>query len=270
MNPPNPAAILPQPPADCDADVERPIIQLRWIVPTADPVLSSALYTLLDDAERARADRFRFDADRICFVTAHALLRAMLSRHCGVAPSEWRFRIEPGGRPEIDPAHGQTGQHFSLSHTHGMVACAVGQTHDFGIDVEACRNTVPVSDLARKYFAPEEASLIAGLPASQQHVMFYRIWTLKEAYVKATGTGLATKLNSFSFSFDPVSIKFIQPGSDPPEAWQFAEIQPGPRHRLALALRCPAAGRLHIDQGEVAAEYCVAGRTEKSKEELLF
>jgi 4'-phosphopantetheinyl transferase len=223
------------------------IVTVRWIVPPADNVVAMELRSLLDDDERKRADRFRFDADRNSYITAHALLRSMLSRQCGIAPPEWRFRIEPGGKPEIDPAHGQPSLRFSLSHTHCMAACAVGRTHDLGVDVEVCRTAVPVVDLARKYFAPAEANLIADLPPPQQRVMFYRIWTLKEAYLKATGTGIAAPLDGFSFALDPVSINFITAGADRPEAWQFAEFQPGPRHRLALAVHCPAASPVQID-----------------------
>jgi len=210
---------------------------VRWIAVAASD--ASALCDLLDTSERARADRFRVAEDRDSYIVAHALLRLMLSRHAPLAPAAWRFRAAPGGKPEIDPALGQPDLTFSLSHTRGMVACAVGRGHDLGVDVEDCDRTLPAVDIARRFFAPAEADLIASLPADEGAALFYRLWTLKEAYTKAIGLGLAAPLGGFAFRVDraPISIAFLAPGTDNADDWQFAEFRPSPRHRLALAVR---------------------------------
>jgi 4'-phosphopantetheinyl transferase len=202
-----------------------------------------ALWHLLDAAERARADRFRFAEDRESYVAAHALLRTMLSRQAPVAPADWRFVAAAGGKPMLDPSLGQPHLTFSLSHTRGMVACAVGAECDLGVDAEHCERALPVVELAQRFFAPAEAGLIASLPPAQRDAIFYRLWTLKEAYTKAIGLGIAAPFGAFAFRLEPppVSIALLAGDAGEPDCWQFAEWQPAPRHRLALAVRCPAA-----------------------------
>jgi 4'-phosphopantetheinyl transferase len=218
----------------------------------------AAFRPLLDEAERARADRFHFAADRDAYATAHALLRVMLSKEAGIAPADWRFRAAHGGKPEIDPALGQPDLRFSLSHTRGMVACAVGRGHDLGVDVEACDPSHPALEVAQRFFAPAEAALLGRLPPAQRNVAFYRIWTLKEAYLKATGQGITGPLDSFAFTLDPVSIAFSTPGSGQPDGWQFTEFRPGPGHRLALAIRRPAAAPVPLDPAPASLADCLA------------
>jgi 4'-phosphopantetheinyl transferase len=137
-------------------------IRIRWIALRFDPTVASAFWPLLDHSEKARADRFRTEAARHAYIAAHALLRTTLSRHARTAPAEWRFLTAEGGKPEIDPAQAPPGLPFSLSHTHGLAASAVGRFHALGIDAEAWREPAPI-ELAERYFAPAEARLVASL-----------------------------------------------------------------------------------------------------------
>jgi 4'-phosphopantetheinyl transferase len=233
---------LPQ--RDCEG--LSAIVIIRWIK-LGPTIAMIPLWRLLDAPEQARAGRFRFTGDRDAFVAAHALLRMMLSKEVGIAPSDWRFQVASGGKPQIDPSLGYPDLRFSLSHTRGMAACAVGRTYALGVDVEALNPALRPLEMAQRFFAAVEAELIGSLPAKQQLALFYRIWTLKEAYLKATGQGLNVPLDGFAFSFDPISISFPGIGSDQPDAWQFAEIQPGPEHTLAVAVRRDAAETIQVD-----------------------
>jgi 4'-phosphopantetheinyl transferase len=231
------------------------IVFLRWIKLESEFSAGTALRCLLDPGERARAGRFKFAADRDSYVAAHALLRVMLSEQAEIAPEDWRFVVAKQGKPEIDPSFGRPDLRFSLSHTRGMVACAVGLGHDLGVDVEAERQTLPVLEMAHRHFSPAEAKLVASAPPAERNHVFYRLWTLKEAYVKATGEGIAAALDSFSFSLSPLSISFEQGKRDRPDAWQFAEIEPGPRQYLALAVRRPGADPIRLDHAAVSPSY---------------
>jgi 4'-phosphopantetheinyl transferase len=187
---------------------------------------------LLDDTERARAARFAFERHRCAFVVAHALKRLMLSAIGGVAPQLWTFDTEPGGKPRVSS---HAGPQFNLSHTDRFVACGVSDELELGVDVEAINCAAPL-ELARTYFASEERRWIDGRPASEQSLGFLRVWTLKEAFVKALGRGLAQPLQDFSFGFDPIRVTFHDPALGDTRAWRFEQREIG-GHLLALAWR---------------------------------
>ncbi|HVJ51666.1 MAG TPA: 4'-phosphopantetheinyl transferase superfamily protein [Aliidongia sp.] len=227
-----------------------------------DFAAASALLDLLDQPERARADRFHFAEDRDSYIAAHALLRAMLAETGGLAASAWRFEVAEGGKPEIDRSLGRPDLRFSLSHARGMAACAIGHIDDLGVDVEDCRRPVPILELAQRFFAPAEAALIAGEPAARRNAAFFRLWTLKEAYLKATGRGILAPLDAFAFSLDPVAISFLGAEPDEPGAWQFAEVEPAASHRLALAVRHPRADPLRFDLAAATPGWCLGNRND--------
>jgi 4'-phosphopantetheinyl transferase len=233
-------------------------IRARWIVLDGDTA-AAPLRQLLDASENAQADRFRVAADRDAYIAAHALLRTMLSRQTSIGPAEWRFRMAEGGKPIVDPAQAPPGLHFSLSHTRGLAACAVGRSGALGIDAEAWCEPAPI-ELAERYFAPAEARLVATRAPEERPAAFYRLWTLKEAYLKATGRGLAAALDSFAFSLDPTELTLPPPGS--PAAWQFAEFRPGLSHSLALAVHSPAP--VPIDAAAGSPFACVARKMQST------
>jgi 4'-phosphopantetheinyl transferase len=133
-------------------------------------------------------------------------LRARLSRRAtGIAPAKWRFGATAHGKPFLlSPL---TGINFSLSHTRGMVALAIATGRDVGVDVESFLKPRDALKVAERFFAPEEAALIRSEsdPVSQSEV-FFAIWTLKEAVVKADGRGLARGLDSFVVSLSPLAV----------------------------------------------------------------
>lgn len=196
----------------------------------------------LDRTELLRADQFRFEEDRCNYMAAHWLVRTALSSIGGIPPAEWRFSHTPG-KPAIDPANGRYELRFNLSRTKGLVACAVCVGSEIGIDVEALAPSHARLAVAERFFSSSEVAVLRHTGQDQLANMFFRFWTLKEAFVKATGRGLSRALDSFSFSLDPISISFHPASADEEKQWQFFERQPTPRHLLALAVRrratCP-------------------------------
>jgi 4'-phosphopantetheinyl transferase len=160
---------------------------------------------MLDDNERRRADGFHFAVDREAFTAAHALTRAMLSEVTGKPTAAWRFAEGEYGRPELASCCAIDGLRFNISHTRGLVTCAVAY-RDVGVDVESADRAVDL-DLADTVFAPEEALVLKSAPPALQRDLFFRLWTLKEAFIKATGEGLNRPLGSFSFTLGPVRIR---------------------------------------------------------------
>ncbi len=164
------------------------------------------LAALLDETESARATRFAFEPDRRAYVAAHALLRARLSeRATSVAPTEWRFGVTPHGKPVLRAPRAGLG--VSLSHTRGMAAVAIASERQIGVDVESFLTPRNAVNVAERYFAPKEAALLrAESDPLVQAELFFAIWTLKEAVLKADGRGLARGLDSFVVNLSPLAI----------------------------------------------------------------
>ena len=187
----------------------------------------------LDREERERAARFRTDADRREFIAAHALLRAMLTYYFNAAPVAWRFLVDANGKPWIDPQVGPHELQFNISHTRGLVAVALASRGAVGVDVEEIDDTKADLAIAEAYFARSEVEMLQQAPPSERTRCFFRLWTLKEAYIKAIGKGLSAPLSSFAFTFEPIRIAFL-PGSENAN-WRFAIIPASNRHVLSIA-----------------------------------
>lgn len=199
----------------------------------------AALSTLLSDGELARAARFVRSVDRDTFVIARALVRTTLSAYGPTAPRAWRFETNTHGCPFVVAAQAGTPRlTFNLSHTTGLVALAVTRGRLVGVDVERVDRVVR-EDVAGRHFAPDEVRDLRALPGDAQPRAFFEYWTLKEAYIKARGMGLAIPLADFAFTLAPPAapvIRFVEGFDDHPGRWQFWQAWPTPEHRLALAV----------------------------------
>lgn len=230
------------------------IVAVRWLeLEAVEAGQWPGLEALLDDAERARAARYHFERDRLVYIAAHALGRALLSEWAGGAPQDWRFQVVEHGKPEVVAPAGAPRLRLNLSHTRGLAAAALVEDHDVGIDVEWLDRKAPTMDLARRFFAPAECAHLEALPEGAFVEAFLAFWTLKEAYVKAIGKGLAQPLDSFAFTLDPVAIRFDAALADDPARWLFRRFQPSPSHLLALALRHPYPATVTVEARPVSA-----------------
>jgi 4'-phosphopantetheinyl transferase len=198
-----------------------------------------AAYTrLLDETEAARLARFRVPALRRQHLDTRAHVRTTLSRHAAVSPAEWVFAANEHGCPRVDMP-GLQWLRFNLSHTRGLVACLVARGRDVGVDVEHTTRNTNILGICDRYFAASEAAALRALPASEQEQRFFTYWTLKEAYIKARGMGLALPLGQFAFEVDraPITVRFDPALRDDPDSWDFTAGAPTALHRMATAVR---------------------------------
>ena len=191
---------------------------------------------MLDQDERARAVRFHFEADRRDFIAAHALLRAMLTYYLDIPSNALRFLIDANGKPSVDPRVGSPEVAFNLSHTRGLAAVAVASNGAIGVDVEKIDDAKADFAVAQAYFAPAEVEMLRRTPAAGRPMCFFRLWTLKEAYIKAIGAGLAAPLDSFAFTLEPIRIDFAAGAGREAFDWQFANPLTTGRHVLSVAV----------------------------------
>jgi 4'-phosphopantetheinyl transferase len=189
--------------------------------------------------ERVRHDRFVFARDRHQFLVARGFTRTLLSRYTGIDPDACLFIRNRYGKPSLhDVTLRRAGVEFNLSHTNGLVAIAIASGVELGIDVEDMSRAVVEADV-EGYFSAAEVETLQALEGGARRSRFFDYWTLKEAYIKARGMGLFIPLDSFSMHLDgdrPPTISFAPGVEDDPAAWQFAQFDPSPHHRLALAI----------------------------------
>lgn len=200
--------------------------------PTGDP--RQALASLLSEDEMDRADRLRFAADRWSYCAAHAGLRVLLAQALEAHPRDVTFAVSPGGKPALDPArHGSAAcaeLHFNISHTRGMVAVALSR-RPVGIDVEPVRPLPDMRNLVATLMAPEAlAAFDAAEDDAVRIELFFRYWTLGEAFIKATGLGLDQGLDSFAFTpaGEPRLIR-VTPGWGPARRWSLGHVRAAAR-----------------------------------------
>lgn len=197
----------------------------------------------LDEEEVERANRFRKPTSRNQHVVGRGMARRLLSNP-DFGPEQIRFGAEVHGKPFVsDPP--QAKQPFNIAHTDGLVLCGLcdGPHRLIGVDVEKlCRRTDP--ELAERYFSKPEVEFLRTKP-DQKSVQdtFLRIWTLKESFIKAIGTGLQTPLADFAFSdidSDTPKITMLKPELESNLTWNFFSISPKPGFVGAVAIATEA------------------------------
>jgi phosphopantetheinyl transferase len=176
----------------------------------------SATAPLLDLADVAAAMRLRDPADQRASLAAHAGARLMLGAALNMPPSRVRIHRGIHGKPLL-----QSDLHFSIAHTRAAVAVAVAR-RPVGIDIE---RKVPLPDMlaiAALMFASESRAALCSVEETSQPELFYRFWTLGEAFIKATGLGVFQGLDTFAFTPDGYP-RLLRVTSEwgPADRWRF-------------------------------------------------
>lgn len=166
-------------------------------------------------------------------------IRRILSFYAPTVPlTRWRFVRNAHGRPELHTPVLPFDLRFNISHTAGLIVIAVTNGGEVGVDVEHTSRQPRVLDLAHRYFSTRELANLRALDAGQQLARFLHLWTLKEAYIKACGMGLAIPLDSFSFQLKHggIDVEFASSREDKPARWRFWQIQLMNDYLAAIAL----------------------------------
>jgi 4'-phosphopantetheinyl transferase len=205
-----------------------------------DPGLLAQYETLLSDQEQSRLTHFNYDHHRHLYLITRALVRTSLSEYADVKPANWQFGKNRYGKPFISQPSTSAVLKFNISHTAGLVICAITRDSEIGVDVEdRQRSTRSAFSSLFSYFSAEEITELEALPAAEQKHRFFEHWTLKEAYIKARGAGFAIPLNQFGFHFKDEKIAAFRTHpdlNDPPDNWQFWQTPFDDRYEIALAL----------------------------------
>jgi 4'-phosphopantetheinyl transferase len=189
---------------------------------------------LLNAEEIARADRFHFERDRRRFIEARAQLRSIIGRYLGKHPQAITFSYGPRGKPHVTAPI-----EFNLSHSEDLAIVAVAHERQVGVDLEAIRIIKDIQDVARRFFSTRENAALVSVPESERSDAFLRCWTLKEAYVKATGDGLAQPTELFDVDFGrggPTALLRLEGKPEEASRWELFEFSPAPSFVGAVAV----------------------------------
>lgn len=204
--------------------------------------------TVLDAEERARWAALEQPEDRARFVTGRVLAKRAVGRATGLAPEKVRFSRECRhcGEGHGPPSAPGSPVRFSISHSHGLVALAVAEGVDLGVDVERL-STRDHGRLAARVLAAGELVEFEAAGAERGAEVFATYWARKEALLKAVGVGLTSPMRAVTVSGPDERARLVEwRGGPAGDTFALADLRPGPGYAAALAAR--NAGRIELKE----------------------
>ena len=157
-------------------------------------------YQVLNANEQLQCQTFANPAVQKRFLLSRCLLHHGLSQLANRPPHQWSFIKNEHGKPELEPSQNQSDfkgcLHFNLSHSGNWIAFTFADVA-VGVDIQDMKADVPCFKIAKRFFHISEIQKLESMKKFQQIDYFFKLWTLKEAYLKAVGTGLSGGLKSF-------------------------------------------------------------------------
>lgn len=207
-----------------------------WFVNLDRPLSEiQSLHPLLSPDEQERADRFHGDRHRFRFIAGRGMLRRILSCYLNRDPDQIQFAYSDRGKPMLASSHSPLA--FNMSHSADHALYAITCDRLVGVDLEHRRPIDQITSLAKRFFTPQEyAQLVACDPPDQQDY-FFRLWTCKEAYLKAIGEGLAGLAHvEVGLTADQTgAMLYLHGSSQPASEWTVMCCDPDPDYAAALA-----------------------------------
>ncbi|XQY93054.1 4'-phosphopantetheinyl transferase family protein [Metabacillus sp. HB246100] len=157
--------------------------------------MKTAFLEILDNDLRQNLARYKRESDFELNLCTHVLLRIMLSRYYQYDLKRITYKKNLFGKPYIQEGN----IHFNISHSNQWGVCAIDDT-PVGVDIQVM--TQLDVDSVMKCFSVVEQKALLQMPKADQLQEFYRLWVLKESYIKKLGVGLSKALDSFTFNFD--------------------------------------------------------------------
>jgi 4'-phosphopantetheinyl transferase len=195
---------------------------------------------VLSSDESARAARFHFLRDRQLFVTSRALLRTILASYLAIDPGGVSFAYSKKEKPSLGPDHAGSDVTFNISHSGGVALLAFARGRAIGVDLEQIRGDFDLEAIARRFFSVHEQGQLAAVPSEKKAEAFFRCWTRKEAYIKATGDGLSLPLSQFDVSLatGEANVRLeTRPDASEGGRWLLREVPGGTGYVAALCVR---------------------------------
>lgn len=172
----------------------------------------------LSPDEIARAKQFKHRANH--FIATRALLRCALSRYANVSVQDLLFARSEHGKPFLSDSDSSI--YFNLSHCDDLAVLAVSARGELGVDIEIAGERDYLK-IAKRYFHVDEIQALSACSETERKNLFYKLWTLKEAFFKATGGGISSGLDKvfFEFTSNHINAQFHAALNTQANEWQF-------------------------------------------------
>ncbi|MEM6612528.1 MAG: 4'-phosphopantetheinyl transferase superfamily protein [Cyanobacteria bacterium P01_C01_bin.72] len=201
------------------------------------------LATLLSSEETARANRFRFMEHKRRFIAARGILRQLLGAYLAINPRSVDFSYGEKGKPALSNA---TEIQFNISHSQEYALLGFIPEHLIGVDLEYQRAMPDALKIAQRFFSPREFKTLQATAPEQQAKLFFQLWTAKEAYLKALGTGLSDSLTGVEIAFDRNQSPYLfslQQKSPPISDWSLYSCTPIANYSGAFVINQPISAQ---------------------------
>ncbi len=210
-----------------------------WTLHLGGAISAQCLRDHLSSDELERASRFRFEKHRAQYELTRGTLRSLLGSYLGISPREVAFQYSKYDKPGL--GEGQELE-FNLSHTEGMAIFGFTRGHRIGVDIERRRSDFRADEIAERFFSPFERAALREVRGDRRHESFFRIWTRKEAYIKALGEGLSHPLHQFDVSLDDTAaLVATRPDASDAQRWQLENLTIAPEFIAAAAVELDGA-----------------------------
>ncbi len=187
--------------------------------------------------ERERASRFRFARDRDRFIGARGLLREILALYLNASPGRLSFGYSAHGKPFLAGEHSTF--RFNVSHSFDAMLLAIAHMREVGVDIEGVRNNVvDIVEIGETVLSEPEKQALARFGSEDKRTNFLRIWTLKEAYIKADGRGVSSPLERIDVSSPEGRVAALDEATGEWRTcprWELRTLAPVPGYVAALA-----------------------------------
>lgn len=197
-----------------------------WVVGLDTATDPGDLDGILSAEERKRAASYLLARDARRFKLCRATLRVAVAWYLRQSPEGVVLLSNPRGKPCLS----QAGKlHFNVAHSASLATIAFTTVGEVGIDVEAIRCDISAMAIASANFTKKEAALVAsGGTRQQQAVTFLRLWTRKEAVLKAAGWGISIGLDAVDVSEEPENLAWLAgaPGQTAKSCWMVRDWEP--------------------------------------------
>ncbi len=200
------------------------------------------LAATLSAPERERAERFHFARHRNRFIAGRGALRAIVAQYLQTEPNALEFVYGLQGKPALAQPFAGSGLQFNLAHSDELALLAVTRAGPIGVDVERVRPLKDAEDLVERFFSKRENDLFRTLAPDQKPAAFFNLWTRKEAWLKATGEGIAYSLKRVEVSFlpgEPAKLLALPEAGTVGAPWSLRELSPHRAFAAALAVAAP-------------------------------